>query len=302
MENSHRNTFIILCVFLFFSFYSKQIFSSTIEYQSGKSCSKGRDLSNVVVAGGSITETIYYLGHQSKISAVDRTSRYPIEAKKLPSIGYVRNLSVEGVLSLNPSIVIGENDMGPPTVVDKIISMGIDLRIIPEIQTAEGIYKKVKCINSIFPKSKYSQKNIQSLKESIKSLQILRNKNKSNPKKVMVILSIFGSSPIVAGKDTSGNSFIEILNLTNIANNFSGWKAVGIEHITKMNPDVILITKRGSRGYDNPQKLANSQMFKYTNAAKKKKFFILDGLAMLGFGPRTLTLAIDTINLINKHE
>ncbi len=97
MENSHRNIFIILCIFLFFSFYSKQIFSSTIEYQSGKSCSKGRDLSNVVVAGGSITETIYYLGHQNKISAVDRTSRYPIEAKKLPSIGYVRNLSVEGV-------------------------------------------------------------------------------------------------------------------------------------------------------------------------------------------------------------
>ena len=118
----------------------------------------------------------------------------------------------------------------------------------------------------------------------------------------MVILSIFGSSPIVAGKDTSGNSFIEILNLKNIANNFSGWKAVGIEHITKMNPDVILITKRGSRGYDNPQKLANSQIFKYTNAAKKQNIFILDGLAMLGFSPRTLTLAIDTINLINKHE
>ena len=300
MENSHRNIFIILCLFLFFLFYSKQIFSSTIELQSGKSCSKGRDLSNVVVAGGSITETIYYLGHQSKISAVDRTSRYPIEAKKLPSIGYVRNLSVEGVLSLNPSIVIGENDMGPSTVVDKIISTGIDLRIIPEIQTTEGIYKKVKCINSIFPKSKFSQKKIQSLKESIKNLQILRNK--SNPKKVMVILSIFGSSPIVAGKDTSGNSFIEILNLKNIANDFSGWKAVGIEHITKMNPDVILITKRGSKGYDNPQNLANSQIFKYTKAAKKQNIFILDGLAMLGFSPRTLTLAIDTINLINKHE
>ena len=302
MENSNRNVIIIFFLILIFSFFGKQIFSSTIEYQSGKSCSKGRDLSNVVVAGGSITETIYYLGHQSKISAVDRTSRYPIEAKKLPSIGYVRNLSVEGILSLNPSIVIGENDMGPSTVVEKIISTGIDLRIIPEIQTTEGVYEKVKCINSIFPKSKFSQKKIQNLKESIKSLQILRNKNKSNPKKVMVILSIFGSSPIVAGKDTSGNSFIEILNLKNIANNFSGWKAVGIEHITKMNPDVILITKRGSKGYDNPQKLANSQIFKYTKAAKKQNIFILDGLAMLGFSPRTLTLAIDTINLINKNE
>ena len=61
--------------------------------------------------------------------------------------------------------------------------------------------------------------------------------------------------------------------LTNIANDFSGCKTVGIEHITKMNPDVILITKRGSRGYDNPQKLANSQIFKYTTVAKKKYFY-----------------------------
>ena len=263
MENSHRNIFIILCVSLIFSFFFKQAFSGTIEYQSGKNCLKGRDLSNIVVAGGSITEIIYYLGHQSKITAVDRTSRYPIEAKKLPSIGYVRNLSVEGVLSLNPSIVIGENDMGPATVVEKIISMGIDLRIIPEIQTTEGIYKKVNCVSSIFPESKLAQKRVQNLKESIKNLQILRNRSKGNPKKVMVILSIFGSSPIVAGKDTSGNSFIEILNFKNIANNFSGWKAVGIEHIIKMNPDVILITKRGSRGYDSSQKLAGQGVFPY---------------------------------------
>ena len=53
--------FIILC--LLFSFYSKPIFGGTIEYQGDKSCSKGRDLSNVVVAGGSVQETIYYLGH-----------------------------------------------------------------------------------------------------------------------------------------------------------------------------------------------------------------------------------------------
>ena len=69
MENSNRNVIIIFFLILIFSFFGKQIFSSTIEYQSGKSCSKGRDLSNVVVAGGSITETIYYLDHQSKISA-----------------------------------------------------------------------------------------------------------------------------------------------------------------------------------------------------------------------------------------
>ena len=293
---------IILFISLTLLFFVKQAFSDPIKLQKDKNCFKGNDISNVVVAGGSITEIIYYLGHQSKIKAVDRTSRYPSDAKKLPSIGYVRNLSVEGVLSLKPSIVIGENDTGPATVVDKVISLGIDLRIIPEIQTTKGIYEKVDCIASIFPKSKFAQERVRNLNKLIKDLQILKGKSKSNPKRVMVILSIFGSSPIVAGKDTSGNSFIEIMNFENIASNFSGWKAVGVEHIIRMNPDVILITKRGSRGYDSPQKLADSQIFKYTKAAKEQSIFILDGMAMLGFSPRTLKLAIDTIQLINKHE
>ena len=301
MEELYRKI-VISFVFLILIFFVKQALSDTIELQKDKNCLKGSDISNVVVAGGSITEIIYYLGHQSKIKAVDRTSRYPSEARKLPSIGYVRNLSVEGVLSLNPSIVIGENDMGPATVVDKVTSLGIDLRIIPEIQTTKGIYEKVDCIASIFPKSKLAQKRVRNLNKLIKDLQILKDKSKSKPVKVMVILSIFGSSPIVAGKDTSGNSFIEIMNFENIASNLSGWKAVGIEHIIRMNPDVVLITKRGSRGYDSPQKLADSQIFKYTNAAKEQRIFILDGMAMLGFSPRTLTLAIDTIKLINKHE
>ena len=48
----------------------------------------------------SVAEIIYLLGEEDKIIAADRTSNYPPEALELPSIGYVRALSTEGVLSL----------------------------------------------------------------------------------------------------------------------------------------------------------------------------------------------------------
>ena len=76
-------------------------------------CETASNTEKVVVAGGSLTEIMYFLGLQQKIVALDVTSSYPKEAKKLPSIGYVRALSTEGVLSLDPTLVIGENDMGP---------------------------------------------------------------------------------------------------------------------------------------------------------------------------------------------
>ena len=58
------------------------------------------DSSRLAISGGSITEIVYLLNESAKIVAADRTSNYPTAATKLPSIGYVRNLSAEGVLSI----------------------------------------------------------------------------------------------------------------------------------------------------------------------------------------------------------
>ena len=62
----------------------------------------------VVVAGGSITEIIYALGEQQRIAGVDSTSIFPLAATEKPQIGYVRKINVEGVLSLNPDLLLGK--------------------------------------------------------------------------------------------------------------------------------------------------------------------------------------------------
>ena len=78
---------------------------SFCEQLNENSCSPAKDISRVVIAGGSITEIFYLLGIENKIVALDITSNFPEEAKNFPSIGYVRMLSAEGLLSMNPSIV-----------------------------------------------------------------------------------------------------------------------------------------------------------------------------------------------------
>ena len=110
---------------------------------------KAKDASRVVIAGGSLTEIFYFLEEQDRIVALDVTSNFPAETKSLPSIGYVRALSAEGLLSMNPSIILGEDDMGPPAVIKQIRETSYDLRIIPEIRTIDGIIEKIEGIASI---------------------------------------------------------------------------------------------------------------------------------------------------------
>src|SRR4029453_10639939 len=69
----------------------------------------------IVSIGGAVTEILYRLGRQDEIVGVDSTSLFPEEALKTKKyVGYVRQLGAEGVLSLNPTLVIASEGAGPP--------------------------------------------------------------------------------------------------------------------------------------------------------------------------------------------
>ena len=52
-----------------------------------------------VSAGGALSEWVSALGGESKLVGVDTTSQHPEALKALPSIGYQRQLSAEGILA-----------------------------------------------------------------------------------------------------------------------------------------------------------------------------------------------------------
>ena len=280
------NSKITISIFFLFSYL-------TIA-QVNNNCDLSNDISRIVVAGGSITEIIYLLGQGDKIVAVDVTSNYPEETKNITSIGYVRNVSTEGVLSLAPSLILGEDDMGPPNVVKQLKGMNADLRIIHEEQTVNGIIEKIRCVASIIGKedlaSQIIEKDINPVLIKLKENQI---SNKKNKKKIMLVLSMQGTSPMVAGSGTSGDSFIKMIGGDNIFSSFNGWKNVTAESILKLNPDYIIIPEKDLHKQSKVTEIVNNPIFSNTNAGKNNNFLFEDGMAILGFGPRTIYAAFD---------
>ena len=262
-------------------------------------CETASNTEKVVVAGGSLTEIMYYLGLQQKIVALDVTSSYPKEAKKLPSIGYVRALSTEGVLSLDPTLVIGENDMGPENVVEQIKRTNIDLRIIPETHSAEGIKSKVLCLGTIFDLNDKTKKKVNDeLVPLIDDLEEIQKKNKKLKKRILLILSMQGTSPVVAGLGTAGDGFIKMTGASNVITEFEGWKPVSPESLILSNPDYILITSRGMRSFKSIDELVKQPALSLTNAAKNRNVIDINGMAMLGFGPRGIMTALEVARRI----
>lgn len=71
------------------------------------------DTSRLVSVGGAVTEIVYALGAGDRLVARDQTSTYPEEARKLVDVGYMRRLSPEGVLSVNPTGILLSEGSGP---------------------------------------------------------------------------------------------------------------------------------------------------------------------------------------------
>ena len=275
---------------------------TTILYsQNTDDCNSSNNSNRVVVAGGSIAEIIYFLNLQNKIVGADVTSVFPSDLQKLPSIGYVRNLSTEGILSLNPTLVIGEDDMGPPHVIKQLKAAKIDLEIVPEEQTAKGILQKIYCvakilgIDNIRSFFKYQQKH-----REVINLNKLKQNNLKEKIKIMLVLSMKGTSPVIAGQGTSGDAFIKMIGGENIFSSVEGWKAVTLESIIKEDPHFIIIPNREMHANSNTKELIKNPFFINTTAGKNGNFIFADGMAILGFGPRTISSALEIATEINK--
>ena len=254
-------------------------------------CNKAKNSNSIVVAGGSITEIIYFLNLQNKLVGVDVTSNYPLTAKKLPSIGYIRNLSIEGLLSLKPNLILAEESIGPPIILKQLNKTSVEFRIIKNDYTLEGINEKFLCISKILDVDIKNNIYYKKFVNNVKKLKSFVKNNNKEKKDILLILMMKGTSPIIAGKNTSGHGFIKMIGQNNSMDKVSGWKPVSAEEILIANPNYIIITKRALKDFISIEKFLKLPGISSTKAAKNKNVFIKDGMSLLGYGPRTINVA-----------
>ena len=101
----------------------------------------------------------------------------------------------------------------------------------------------------------------------------------------MFVLSMSEKSPIVAGHNTHAESIIQMAGGINAIEGIKGYKPISPEAVAVANPDVILMMAR--REHSTPaNELFSKPGFMLTNAAKEERLISMDGMYLLGFGPR----------------
>lgn len=240
----------------------------------------------IVAIGGSITEIIYALGEQERLIARDTTSTYPVEAEALPDVGYIRALSPEGVLSVNPDLILALEGSGPPEAVSVLREAKVPIVLVPEAYDADGVIAKIESVAAAIGATEKAEKLVDQISSDL-AVAASKSGETGGDKKVLFILSTRGGKIMASGTGTSADGIIRLAGGRNAITEFPGFKQISDEAVIEAAPDVILMMDRGGDHSIADEELFSHAAIVSTPAAASKSVVRMNGLYLLGFGPRT---------------
>ncbi|MEI4197078.1 heme/hemin ABC transporter substrate-binding protein [Roseovarius sp. E0-M6] len=257
--------------------------------QSGESTS-----ADVLSIGGSVTEIVYALDQEHRLVARDTTSTYPPEATTLPDVGYMRALSAEGVLSVAPNLVLAEEGAGPPETIDVLNAAGIAIVTVPDRYDAEGIGLKIRKVGAALGVADKADRLASRIKTDLNEAARKSDaRADADRKRVLFVLSTEGGSILASGTGTAAHAIIGLAGGKNTVTGFEGYKRMTDEAVTTAAPDVILVMDREGNHAITAEGLSTLPAIRPTPAGRNGAVIRMNGLYLLGFGPRTAKAVAD---------
>jgi iron complex transport system substrate-binding protein len=251
------------------------------------------DTSRIVSIGGAATEILYALGVDNRIVGVDTTSLYPARAmREKPNVGYMRQLSAEGVLGLRPSLVLAMEGSGPKETMSVLEAAKVPLVVVPDSYTPDGIVAKIKLIAQTVRAERRGNCLAERVKSELAALDAMRAAIKT-PRRVVFVISMIDGRALVAGGNTAANGIITLAGAVNAITDYDGYKPVSNEALIAARPDVVLAMSRPGPNAITAESVFSNAAFAATPAGATRSFVSMEGLYLLGFGPRTAYAAHD---------
>ncbi|MBA1274765.1 ABC transporter substrate-binding protein [Pseudomonas azotifigens] len=242
-----------------------------------------------VSAGGSLTEWVVALGGEPRLVGVDTTSQHPASVQALPSIGYQRQLAAEGILALRPEVLVGSEEMGPPTVLEQLRGAGVQVLTLsaePDLATLSSTLEQLGRLLGEPARAtrllgEYRQRLTRQA-EWISSAQASQE-----PPGVLLLFGQGGGNLLAAGQGTSADWLIGQAGGRNLAGH-GGFKALSSETLTALDPDVLIITDRSLEGAAmRDALLARHPALASLRAVRESRIYSLDPTLLVGgLGPR----------------
>lgn len=247
-----------------------------------------------VVISPIYNEIIWALGAQDHVVGIDLSTTYPPDVKKVQTVGYHRALSAEGILSLHPTAIIHDGNIGPPNVIQQLQSLNIPMKTFTaKNDSFDNTKALIREMGAYFHKESRAEELCNTL-DTQRAAALEQVKQYADHPKVAVIH--FGRASnvyMVVGKGGGGDGggvsqMIELAGGQMAVENKGMQRMESPEIVAQANPDVILMT---DVGYDrlggSLDQIKALPGVGTSNAARTGRIYRIEENVLNYFGPRS---------------
>jgi iron complex transport system substrate-binding protein len=239
------------------------------------------DASRIVSLSGGITETLFAMGLGAAVVGRDVSSDFE-GTQAIPVVTQAHDVSPEGVLALNPTLVLADERTGPPEAVEAVRSAGVPVVVVPEVWSLEGVCARVEAIAAAVGQPKKAQKVIEEVTSDPPQV-------KGTPTVAFLYLRGTAAVYLLGGDGSGADSLLEAIGAVD-----AGSKA-GLEAFTPLTPealvaaapDALLVMEKGLESVGGVDGLLALPGVAQTPAARDRRVIVVPDGELLNFGPRT---------------
>ena len=247
----------------------------------------------IVCIGAAYNEMIYALGAETNLVGVDYSSTYPPQIKMLPTVGYHRALSAEGILSLHPTLIIDDNNIGPDNVIRQLQALHIPMKTFQaKNDSVAGAEDLLREMGAFFHKEERAAELCAQMDRQMAAAAAQVKQYKTTPRVAVIHFGRASNVYLLVGNGGGGDAStagkMVALAGGEMAIQQSGMqRMVSPEIIAKSNPQVILMTEYGFDRLGGMEQAKALPGVAETDAARHNRIYRVPEHELMYFGPDT---------------
>ena len=260
----------------------------------------------IVCIGQAYNEIIYDLGAQENLVGVDYSSTYPPEIKNLPTVGYHRALSAEGILSLHPTLIIDDNNIGPDNVVRQLQDLHVPMKTFQaKNDSVEGTKALLREMGAFFHKEKRADELCAQMDRQMAEAAAEIKKYPTTPRVAIIHFGRASNIYLLVGNGGGGDAgtagkMVELAGGQLAIQQKGMQRMVSPEIIAKSNPEVILMTEYGFDRLGSMERAKTLPGVAETDAARHNRIYRVSEHELMYWGPDSGESIIKLAKLIHQ--
>lgn len=249
----------------------------------------GAQALRVVCVSKQLNEYLYAIGAQSVLVARDLTSIYPPAITKLPSVGYHRALSAEGIISMRPTLFLTDGNLGPDAVLVQLRKVGIPIEVMEPGTSMDSAQQLLLRLGKRFNREAAADSVLAGWRSGLDSIwaDTARWASAGRPRVLIMHFGQIANNYLAVNRGGPADEMIHWAGGQNAVDKLGGMTRLTPELIAQAAPDIIIATDVGFDRVGSAAAFAKLPGVALTPAGKNGRIYRLDETRIMYFGPRT---------------